>query len=508
MNRSQKHNLGPRDLLPSAYWYRRYTYAGMGPFLIRLLVIDAGIIVALTVSLGGTSSLAWTLVQFLAFRLIFTAVYELGYLINDYFDPADAEQIQMHISNDGRWFLPFIVIRFGAAAFLAAVFFPAVAFSATTLLLAFVLAGYVLHTRIPRKFRVGSYLFLQLVTFLTPVLFFGAIFETGGRLLDYLIITAPAIVALTFTYGSGKRLLPFWTWLPQLRGRMLALHFALALPSGLLAITVSPSAGLAVIALAAVSMAVFFAFTGIGFMRALSRSFSGHTLYHTHTFYSHDARTPIGQLVGFARDNCFDRLHLTDHAEDFTQPRLERQAKAVRVANRVQNAIKVVQGLEYDMLGQHFLCLNLTRYLEVDPEDVSAVDRLKSASDTVIWAHPSPSLRKIAKDRQYRRKIGYLLWRVDGVELVNFKSIKRRGFWWKHLMIGYLGYLLSKDVFTVGSDIHLPEHIDELGQDYPRGSLDRLAQTSERARRLKRVTDLAARLDRGKPSGPPHIRGQ
>jgi len=506
MRRAQKYHLGRRDLLPLAYWERRYGHKGLAPLLFRVVVIDLAIVLALVLGRPEGTPVMTIIWYGLAFRLVFQSLYELGYFVNDYLDPSEGGTGRSYLARDGRWLIPTILVRLVFAAGLTFLTLPMFGGVQMVTLLVTILLAFALHNALPRGLRVISYSTLQLLIFLSPL----SIIEGGLQgvsLATYLAIVMPAAIALSVNYWMGKGL---WKtrWVQSLRGRLLLLNAAAYLASAALACIGAVvsiqlfDAAIAAFSLALVSSALWAAFTISGFMRSYNASFHHQALWHTHTYLSHDAQTTIRQLDRFARDNGLRAVHLTDHAEDFSAEKFAKQARAVNVANRVLGEGRILHGLEYDILNEHFLCLEMRQYVPFDVTNPALIEPLKAASHSIIWAHPRPALGRLVRERAYRRGLARLLLEVDGIELVNFKSVGRPGQWWRHIGVGFLGYLLSKSFFVVGSDVHNTRMIARYGNTYPHGTLWRMSDKQPRVRQLRRFATIARWFGGGRVQAP------
>ena len=476
---SSKSDINIRDYFPCHYWLRRYLHNGMGQFFFRIFLIDMGIMAGLLSSNIMDLGLEAGLMYFVS-RILFYSAYEIGYVVNDYFDASEKgiRRIKIPYGDLAVFCFTRLCLLIVGAEMLSG------GDSAIYGLLCLVLFGFYLHSTIRRSWRMPTYFLLQLIVFFWPLAFF---YNYDAALVDWLhyaLCVAPSVVALTVNYGAGKKLFGL-AGVGKFRFRLMLIFGLVASLFCAFAFVLDHPAMPVLFWFAIGSMTVYLLILMSGFRRSVHRALSSKSLFHNHTYCSHDATSSISALLQFTSEIGFTALHVTDHAEDFHLAKYVRQHGVVTIAKKRNKEIKVVQGLEYDIHGEHFLCLGLRKFIPISGDDASDLKTLRAFCDEIIWAHPKPAFRRILLDPSFRSEVRLFLKYVDGVEIINFKSLPRKHFWWKHFVFGFVAYALGKSKFTVGADIHVSGHICRLGHMYPLGSIRLLEGKIGNARRLR-----------------------
>lgn len=275
----------------------------------------------------------------------------------------------------------------------------------------------------------------------------------------FLSVSIITSIALTLAYYAGpKKLFPIksagmtnsWTFRLGTLG-FLSFGFPFLLGS-------DPNANLFFI-LAICCIVLDMVFVVSRFVSEIMRSMDRKTeRFHVHTCFSHDCQMTPEAVCERALADGVRRVYVTDHADTFSEEKYELLKRRLDDISRTHNC-ELVPGLEYPLLGQHFLAINLKAYVEADSDDLEAIVSLKHFSDRVIWAHPYLGIRKLFSDKGYLTNLIRMMALVDGVEWFNCKSTRSVTYYgWRYLLISFLTFFLhGRRTLIIGMDAHSPE---------------------------------------------------
>ena len=412
------------------------------------------------------------LLYYLTARIGFLALYELGYFVNDFWsEKREATRL-------GR---PFQHVHPPAGILFNAVFSRLCAVSAIILLLYYFYNNSVfgflfilIFTQI--IFMIHNWLFIphRIITF--AALYFCQysiaipFIYTIGSFKDisfYALLVIPVITGYAVIYGANKY--------KSGKGNILDFSFGLlnrSLGNSILRIA-QVFLGLEIMLalifsryeLSATMLMVLFFLIGIDAIYISARFLASlhgaiqqrNCLYHIHTKFSHDGTNSLENVAEFCQRERISEVFINDHAEDFDAAKFNRLKEA---CSENYNNVKIQCGLEYEILGQHFLCNNMQTFVEIQGTSLAEITKLKNYCSEIIWAHPDFKIRKMLLDSAYRKTWYEMMRYVDGMEIINRKGGRGNQYAWRHIVLSFFGSLFKNLKLTIGIDAHTPDDLN------------------------------------------------
>jgi hypothetical protein len=133
-------------------------------------------------------------------------------------------------------------------------------------------------------------------------------------------------------------------------------------------------------------------------------------LFHVHTTHSFDGESSVGELVNFCKENRFDFVCVTDHADLMDEESVRRFGRDCDAHSG--NGVKIIPGLEYAFPqdeGVHLLCVGIRQPVR-EKRIGRAVDEVRRMGGLSIVAHPSRNGYRIPEE---------IVSAIDGIEVWN-----------------------------------------------------------------------------------------
>lgn len=133
-------------------------------------------------------------------------------------------------------------------------------------------------------------------------------------------------------------------------------------------------------------------------------------LFHVHTTHSFDGESSVGELVNFCKENRFDFVCVTDHADLMDEESVRRFGRDCDAHSG--NGVKIIPGLEYAFPqdeGVHLLCVGIREPVR-EKRIRRAVDEVRRMGGLSIVAHPSRNGYRIPEE---------IVTAIDGIEVWN-----------------------------------------------------------------------------------------
>jgi hypothetical protein len=470
--------LGKIDIIPISYWLRRYASNSIKMLVFRIITLETYSVlsaIAAFVSLPHFS--VWQfLLYYLIARVSFLALYEIGYFVNDFWSE------KREAARSGR---PFQHSKPDIGILLGAIFSRLCAVSALTLLLyclygKSVLPGFLsillfaqivfmAHNWLFVPHRIITFAILSLCQYLIPVPYITNAGYLNKAVILYTLLVIPMVIGYCVQYAAHKCKLGKCKYLDFSFG-----YFNKCYGNSILRIA------MAILELEIILAAAFLRYEAVIIMlvtlcflfcldvlyvsgRFLSSLRSAlqerFLLYHIHTNFSHDSTNTFEQIIALCKRKHIPEVYINDHAEDFDTAKYDR-LKAVCIEN--SNKVKLHCGLEYEILGQHFLCNNLQTYIRIENSSPDEIAKLKNCCSEVIWAHPHFKIRKFLFDSDYRKTWYEMMRYVDGMEIINYKGLRRKHYAWRYVFLSFLGCFCKNMKLTSGTDAHTLEDLTAL----------------------------------------------
>jgi len=463
------------EVVPLLYWYKRYAHPRLTRLALRLLTIDGTIVVASIAVFGWGKDWTDTLFVYVITRVAYTIFYELGYFVNDFWSArweSHARGEEKEVKDAGPHLFPAVATRllFGLGL-VGTVWW--LGFEAWCLIIAIIAVGqivFLIHNVLYFPVRVGTYLVLYAVRYL---LIAPAVLPiTFTEIVYYSLLVAPLVLGFAAKYVIDRDWLKikshfeFGFFNNHTQNFVIRFSYPLYLGLGIVVMLTEVS----ILPLLVVSMFVLGLDFSVSLARFVETFLSAYNnldrIIHLHTKFSHDATNTLSDIRRAARRAKASEVYVTDHAEDFT-PEIYMRLKS-RCEEESTASVRIVPGLEYDVLGQHFLCIDLTAHEEVDSNNSRSVEGLTRRCKRVIWAHPHFKIMRWVKYKKYRKKWYTLMRQVDAMEIINFKTTRGLHFMWRHVFLAFLASICRPMPLTIGSDAHHLAELKEIRVGYPR----------------------------------------
>jgi PHP domain len=431
----------PLDVVPLAYWLRTRCGRPYIGWLAFYVLTTLGYLSCILVYAAPVPEQAPAPVLLLVAWVLYLSVHEIGYFVNDLWSQKREHARGINLSKaladrpDPRLLAAAVASRVAAAVGLLLVLYPAVdraAFVCITAVVACLFAAFWAHNAVFYPHRVLTFFLLYLGRYLLVVPFVWRRLDPWAIAVS---VTAPAF-GFTLAYAIRKRVIPIsLAWLDS--GSCFILRGSSAfLAVGALASFIAGRGDLRLpVLLIGYSIGIDLAFVFARVVAGLARSLArGDERCHVHTCFSHDGELSPAAVATQAASQGVSTVYVTDHAETFSAGKYQDLKAALAEASLAQRC-HLVAGLEYSILGQHFLAINLREYVEVDPNSVQGLERIRRACDRVVWAHPLFAIRRVFLEGKYRAQLLQMMASVDGIEWVNLKSLRPYRNVWRHALI-------------------------------------------------------------------------
>ena len=133
-------------------------------------------------------------------------------------------------------------------------------------------------------------------------------------------------------------------------------------------------------------------------------------LFHAHSNYSFDGKCSLLELVEFCKRKHFGFVVLTEHAEDFSESKMQSYVKECMFCSNEE--IILLPGLEFgfeEYPDLHLLGIGIKEYIATD--DISTtVDKIHKQGGLAIIAHPSRNNYFVPEG---------IIEKIDGLEIWN-----------------------------------------------------------------------------------------
>ena len=454
-------SLQPCHAIPFMYWLT----TRMLPSFPLAMLHRFGWQIILLISLGG--GLREIIAFFIAWTC-FKSLYELGYLMNDFYTAPREKEGRIKPCDVGLadnqsailWFkmiVPRLIFSFIMAGLLWYIVPINMQAWVTYALILLALFTFVIHNSITPNKRPLTYFLLNLTKAALVVPF---VLGSLGNLALWSCIVAPT-VAMASYYSGHKGLPSFVPYRKYLGLLAWQLRFSVFILTACLIIIWFIQGTSVELLLIIILYYIFYDFmTCCGtFIKATKHSKKRRDfIQHVHSQYSHDSIIPLDSTSHYATEAGFKVCFMTEHAEDFNASRYEEYRSKGSFINQSDNRCTLIPGLEYPILKQHILACNLKLYIKVDPLDLKSIDLIRDLSDKVVWAHPIISMRRLISPRYFTEILG-IASRVDGVEWASGKFDRTDNYSARmHLIIALIIHLLwpHKEIYF-GYDVHKVE---------------------------------------------------
>jgi hypothetical protein len=185
----------------------------------------------------------------------------------------------------------------------------------------------------------------------------------------------------------------------------------------------------------------------------------GSVLYHVHTNCSHDSDLTVEQLSAVFKGR--KTVYITDHVEDLDIKKFKRLKEECLIYSR--DGLSLEPGLEYSTQeGNHILALALKGFLVPNNQStLVCINELRDYSDTLVWAHPSFSIRRLFGESDYRRELINIARKVDGIEFINLRPCRTLNHNIRSFLVGVISHAIFEKKCIVGIDLHNLKDIPE-----------------------------------------------
>jgi hypothetical protein len=272
-----------------------------------------------------------------------------------------------------------------------------------------------------------------------------------------LLIAIPPSLSATFCYVAVKG------WYPpisELRPKTISTSMKLMTVLYCAEAVVSALAGFRSTAWTCVIVAGLGLLIDIGYigLRVLRRMLASLAVtemrFHVHTAFSHDGGWQAADIVRSMREDGVQTVFVTEHVEDMS-PECYAEVQAACAHASQQGDEQLVAGVEYTLLGQHFLALGLDTFAIVAADSIDSIHALQKHCRAVVWAHPRISLRRLATSPSYAVQLAHMGLAVDGIEWLNLKPSRSARSQWRFLAALLAAtYLGGRCDACVGVDAH------------------------------------------------------
>jgi hypothetical protein len=272
-----------------------------------------------------------------------------------------------------------------------------------------------------------------------------------------LLIAIPPSLSATFCYVAVKGWFPPITaFRPKTISTSLKLMAVLYGAEGsICALAGARAMALTCFIVAAMTLVTDLGYIGLRVLRRMLASLAGtDTRFHVHTAFSHDGGWLAAEIVGAMRADSVRTVFVTEHVEDMNPDRYAQlQAECARASEA--GAATLIAGVEYSILGQHFMALGLDTFEFVAADSIDSIRELGRRCRAVVWAHPRIGLRRLATSPAYVMQLVRMGLAVDGIEWLNLKPDRSAGSQWRFLaaLLG-AAYLGGQCDAYVGVDAH------------------------------------------------------
>ena len=457
------------NIIPGTYWLQRYAYPTARTLLFHILATHVYILLAVflikTISKIDGGILFSILKLYGLIWLSYISLYEIGYFINDFWSTKREKKYQTRQKEiykpSSDLLASAIIMRLLFSTiilFLLYNIMSVTTFLQTVFIILLIQIIFLLHNLLLYPYRILTFGLLYLGKFLLLFPLFSIYFSLEYKVL-YLAAILPPVIGFTVKYGikgvitTSRNFGLFSAKTGNFILRLAALFALFEIPLFILLFSAKSAFVLVFLVIYLSLIDLLFTF-GRFILLCFKALNSGATAYHIHTCFSHDATISPKAIINYAKQNGIKRIYVTDHAEDFN-PKKFRELTTSFKRLKTKSNIECFIGLEYDVLGQHFLAIGLEKFVEVDNFDVKELEKLKCYSEKILWAHPHFKIRNWIFDSAYRKKWYYMMRSVDGMEVINLKGFRGFDYTWRHLFLSFLSVVLEANKFLfVGIDAH------------------------------------------------------
>lgn len=449
--------ISTRSIWPLQYWLSTRMRAPLEVYV--YVLCTWGLYLVTVDELGIWSST--TLIRLALLWLAYWSIYELGYISNDYWAQLREQKAGLPVRKAPCARVSWQIIFFAIATrcFTAAAILWILKRTGSTavvpmlLLLAAMISVFFLHNVLLGRTRTITFLLLQLIRYFVPFV----LLPNTHTLVLVLLLGIPVSVGMTYGYVRVKK---YYSLLTNIKSQMFGLRFRimalLYVIEGVLCITLrSNKLSFVCFSLAAVCMLSDLAYTAARIGLRLLVSLSARpTRYHMHTTFSHDGGWSVAKLAETLKDSGIETVYITEHGEDMDESNYAALKEECATASHTFG-VNLIPGIEYTILGQHFLALNLPKYANVDGTSLTSIRELKKHCSAVVWAHPRVWLKRIVAGRvPHIFELLRMSIEADAIEWLNLKPNRVRKEKWRYLAALCIGMYLGPGDAFVGMDSH------------------------------------------------------